>query len=89
MNKITHIKDIIYGIRILALNPSMHSITVFCTPLSNVKERVRITRNKSNGSILINVGCPNYREREFLRDCKKVKTNPNRYLLWGFPKKRK
>jgi hypothetical protein len=82
-------KEISIGLQLLFKDETIHSVTVFCSPLSDVKKRVRITRRKTFKDILINIGKPNYAEREFLKLCKKAKTNPRKYKLWFFPKKKK
>lgn len=53
---------------------------VFCPPKVTTKERVRATR-KTDDQILITTGRLNYEERQFIRLCKKAKTNPKKFWL--------
>ena len=66
----------------------VRTVTVFCPPLSNVKQRIRVTRRAKN-ELLVTYGKPNYSEREFLKLCKKAKTNPRKFRFEYFPKKKK
>jgi hypothetical protein len=66
----------------------IHTVSYFCGNLSDVKLRIRLTRRKysfnrkpEGNEFLVTIGKPNFREREFLKLCKKAKTNPKRYLL--------
>lgn len=83
------LSDFTAGIEMIMRDPNLYTCTVFCSPLSKVTQRVRITRvGKGSKSLVINYGKPNYAEREFLKLCKKAKTNPRRFLLKSFPKKK-
>jgi len=78
------------AVRILMDQPQIHTVTVFCSPLSDVKERVRVTRiGKRNLDFRVKIGKPNYAEREFLKLCKEAKTAPKKFWLKPYPKKRK
>lgn len=86
------LSDFSIGIEMIMRQPTnekkaVRSVTVFCSPLSAVKERIRITRHGKN-SLIITYGRPNYREREFLKLCKKAKTNPRKLRFEYFPKKK-
>ena len=80
-------KDFITGLECILTDPEMRSVTVFCGDLSNVKERIRMTRRGKN-ELIITMGKPNYGEREFLKLCKKAKAKPRRVLFKYFKKKR-
>ena len=71
---------------VLLKDENLHTVTAFCSPLSNVKERVRITRAKKRMGFHLEIGKPNYAEREFLKLCKKAKRNPKRFWLKPFVK---
>jgi hypothetical protein len=68
-------RDFSDAIEALLRNGNHNSVTVFCSPLTNVKQRVRVTRKEPN-HLLVTFGRPNYREREYLKLCKRsgVKT---------------
>lgn len=76
------LRDFTDGLEIILRNPKLKTVTVFCSPLSNVKQRVKITRKglASWNELIINFGKPNSREWEFLKQCKKAKCNSTR--LW-------
>jgi hypothetical protein len=69
MNRLT---EVILGIKAVLGDEGIRTVTVFYSP----KERVRITRGKRNSGIVVNIGRPNYLEREYLRDCKKDGIKP-------------
>jgi hypothetical protein len=77
------------GFSIILSDKKRLSVTVFDNPLSNVKNRIRLTRRyfkrchgkQKYGDIIVSIGKPNYAEREFLAKCKKAKCNPRRYLI--------
>lgn len=66
--------------------PDAYSVTLFCAPLENVGQRIRVTK-KGKDSCILTFGRPNYREREFLKLCKKAKAKPRR--VWFNYKKKK
>jgi hypothetical protein len=80
-------KDFHDGIEIMLRDDTLRTVTVFCSPLSNVKQRIRISRqcysrynDVRKGTLVVSYGNPNYAEREYLKLCKKAKCNPRR--LW-------
>lgn len=62
---------------------TMKRVTIF---LPGLKERVSITRvhykraknDIRNGNLTIQIGRPNYAERQFLKDCKKAGCEPKK-----------
>jgi len=80
MSQITLISSAFYE---LLKRPKLHSVTAFCSPLSNVKERIRVTRAKKGMGYHLEVGRPNYAEREFLRLCKRAGCRPRRFWFQG------
>lgn len=70
-------KDFITGLESILSDTNMRSVSVFCSPLDDVKQRIRITR-RGKDSLILTMGRPNYREREFLKHCKKAKTKPRK-----------
>ena len=88
MNKFA-LADFTDAIEVLLRNPKLKSVTVFQAPLANTKQRVRASRKaKTTDQILITFGKPNYAEREYLKQCKKTKTAPRRFLFKFTPKKK-
>jgi hypothetical protein len=81
-------KDFHDGIETMLRHDKLKTVTVFCSPLSNVTQRVRVTR-KYKDTFVVTFGKPNYSEREFLSDCKRAKCNPRRLWLKFLGKKRK
>ena len=75
------------SLKLILANETIHSITGFFSPLSDVKRRVRITRLKNGNGLHLDIGRPNYAERRFLKLCKKAKTKPKRFWLKPFPDK--
>jgi hypothetical protein len=73
------------AIEMILRDDTMRVVTLFCKPLSDVTQRVRITRRSKN-ELVVTYGKPNYEEREFLKLCKKAKTNPKRVLFKFFKK---
>lgn len=71
---------------ILLLDETIHSVTGFISPLNDVKERVRITRSKNGNGIHLDIGKPNYREREFLKKCRRAKCSPKKFWISSFIK---
>lgn len=60
-------------------NEKIKSITVFLGDLSNVKQRVKITRFKNaKNDFRLTIGKSNYAEREYLKICRRAKSNPRR-----------
>jgi len=78
-------KDFIIGLESILSDPEMRSVSVFCSPLADVKQRIRMTR-RGKDSLIITMGRPNYREREFLKLCKKAKTKPRKVWFQFFKK---
>jgi hypothetical protein len=75
-------KDFTDALEMILRNAELKTVTLFCAPLSGTKQRVRISRRKRfKNELVICWGRPNYAEREFLKLCKKAKTNPKRYWL--------
>jgi len=72
----------------------MRSVTVFCSPLSNCKQRVTAThqgkpdRRNVRNTIVLSYGALNYPQREYLALCKKAKCNPRRLWFKFFGKKK-
>ena len=83
------LRNIALGFSILFSDKANISVTVFDDPLSNVKSRVRLTRNIykrgrndiRDGSVIVSLGRPNFREREFLKLCRKSKCKPYRFWI--------
>jgi len=80
-------KDFATAIELLMLDYTIRSVTVFCSPLSDVKQRIRVTRRSKN-ELVVTYGKPNFEEREFLKMCKKAKTQPRKVWIHFFPKKK-
>lgn len=80
------LSDFTTGIETI-LRSDAHSVTVFCAPKNPKTERIRVTRKtlersgKQDNTLVITFGKPNYKEREFLRLCKKAKTHPKKTWL--------
>ena len=55
------------------------SITLFPSPLTDVRQRIRVTKIEGN-AFRVTFGRPNYEERDYLKQCKKAKCNPRR--IW-------
>ena len=81
-------RDFHDGIETLLRDDNLKTVTVFCSPLSDVKQRIRVTR-RNKDEIVITFGKPNYSEREFLALCKKAKCSPRRLWLKTKTKKRR
>lgn len=86
MNKFA-LKDFTSAIELLLRDKELVSVTIFCSPLSKITQRVRATR-KLNDQILVTFGKPNFQEREFIKSCKKAKTTPRRSWLHFKSKKK-
>ena len=85
------LSDFTTGIDLVMRDPKVRTATVFQTPTHREilkTQRVRVTR-VGKDSLRITFGRPNYREREFLKLCKKAKTGPKKFWLQMMPKKRK
>jgi len=81
-------RDFSGAIEVLLRDETLKSVTVFCSPLSDVKQRIRATRqffyrynDIRRGTIILSYGKPNYAEREYLKLCKKAKCLPRRFWL--------
>lgn len=81
-------RDFHDGIETLLRDNDLKTVTVFCSPLSDVKQRIRVTRRQKD-EIVVTFGKPNYSEREFLALCKKAKCLPRRLWLKSKAKKRR
>lgn len=58
------------------------SVTVFLSPyMSNPKERVLVTRDGEN-QLRITIGRLNFREREWVKRCKKANASVRRIKPW-------
>lgn len=80
------LKDFSDGIEAIMRDPGMRCVSVFCDPLSEVKQRIRVTRRDEN-SLIVTYGKPNFQERAFLKMCKKAKTSPQRFKFQFFKTK--
>ena len=74
------LKDFVSGIEIILRDPEIKSVTTFCPPLRDVKERVRVTR-KCKNELLVTYGKPNYLERVYLSACKRDSLIPKMVLI--------
>lgn len=72
----------------LSKDKGLHTVVAFCSPLSKVKSRIRVTRAKNGNGYHVDINRPNYLERKFLKLCKKAKTNPKRFWFRPFAKKK-
>lgn len=76
--------------RAILHDPKLKSVIAFASPLSDVRQRVKITRRKykhkkaPENDLIVTFDCPNYRERKYLQLCKKEKTKPRRFWLKFF-----
>jgi hypothetical protein len=61
----------------------LRTVTAFFPPLSDVKERVRVTSSKGHG-FHVEIGRPNYREREYLKLCKGAGSRPRQFWFKNF-----
>jgi hypothetical protein len=99
-------QDVLDAVR-ESLRTRYNQVVVFCSPLSKVQERVKVTvtregvsnkkkkgkkakkiRRKVRASWIpdeyrIIIGAPNYRERLWLKTCKKANTRPRRFFYPG------
>jgi len=76
------LKDFILSIETLLRDERLKQVVVFCSPLDKVVARVKATRRKNcPREILITFGKLNYREREFIKLCKKSKIKPSNTWL--------
>jgi hypothetical protein len=59
------------------------SVTVWGLPNDSVRvtKRVYGKKQKFDGEMLVKIGKPNYRERMFLRSCKKTSSKPDYYFV--------
>ena len=55
-------RDFHDGIETLLRDDNLKTVTVFCSPLSDVKPRIRVTRRQKD-EIVVTFGKPNYSER--------------------------
>lgn len=80
MNKFA-LRDFTDGIDAAMRAPKeIRTVSVFCNPLRDVKQRVRVSWRGKN-ELLVTFGKPNYAEREFLRKCKRAKCLPRRIYM--------
>lgn len=87
-----NLKDFNECFEVILRDKQVKTVTLFCSPLSNITQRIRMTRRKkSDHEITVTFGKPNYAEREFIRICKKSNKKPTRLLIknMNFPKKGK
>lgn len=83
------LSHIALGFSVMLSDKKNLSVTVFDGDLKNIKQRIRLTRRlfkkchgKSRyGDIVVTIGKPNYREREFIAKCKKAKCTPRRWWI--------
>ena len=81
------LSDFTSGIEVILRDPMMRCVTVFCRPKNPKTERGRGSRSNSQKNFLsITFGKPNYEERDFLKLCKKAKTNPKKMWFKYFKK---
>ena len=78
------LKDFTLAIELLLRNGNAKSVTVFCSPLANVRQRVRVSRgNDCRNSLVVTYGRLNFREREYLAQCKRAGVKIMRkWRLW-------
>lgn len=81
-----NMKDFHDAMELIIRDDNIRVVTIFCDPLLNVTQRIRITRRTKN-ELVVTYGKPNYAEREFLKLCKKANTLPRRVLFKFFKKK--
>lgn len=84
-------KDFALAIELVLRDPLVRTATVFQVPIHREVrkcQRVRCTRVGGN-HLRITFGRPNYRERQFLKDCKTAKCQPKKYWLQMMPKRKK
>lgn len=67
-----------YCLSTLLYDDTKKSVIGFAKPLSNVKMRAKATRAKHHTHVMVTIGKPNYAEREYLKLCKKAKTQPKK-----------
>ena len=78
-----------------AADKCMQSVTIFCSPLSNCKQRVTATYHgkpdskNTRNTIVLSYGVLNYAQREYLALCKSAKCNPRRLWFKFYPKKKR
>ncbi len=87
----------------LFTEPTFKTVTLFLGNLNNTTQRVRITRhekkiipsgvravrpNRFAEELHVTIGEPNYAETEFLKQCKRAKCRPRRFLFKSFPTKK-
>ena len=83
------LKDFVDALELILRGEDLKSVTLFCSPLSDPKLRVRISKkNKTPNELVVTYGKPNYQEREFIKQCKKAKTHPKRVWFHFKPKKK-
>jgi len=89
-NQVADLQAIADAIAYLMADPDKKAATIFLPPLSDSKWRVRATRTcKNKRDFRLTIGWPNYRERKFLKLCKKAGTKPRRAWFQEFPKSRR
>ena len=76
-------ENIVRALSIILQNPQYLSVTVWGMPKDNVRvtKRVYGKRQKWEGEMVVKIGKPNYREREFLLACKKNAYKSNYYYV--------
>lgn len=92
------LRHIAQAVSVLMGEPALHSVTVFCDPLSEPKQRVRVTRRKYKAfkgypknqpfEVMVSIGRPNYAEREHLKQCKKAGCKTQRWLGKMLPERK-
>ena len=80
-------KDFVTGLECILGDPCMRSVSVFCGDLSDVKQRIRMTR-RGEDSLIITMGKPNWSERELLKSCKKAKCKAPKVWFKFFSRKK-
>jgi len=85
----SELKDIAIGFSVILSSKKYRSVTVFCGNLKDIKRRIRLTRavykrgsgDARYGAVIVSIGRPNYREREYIKVCKKAKKSPEKYWI--------
>ncbi|OGF47023.1 MAG: hypothetical protein A2231_03180 [Candidatus Firestonebacteria bacterium RIFOXYA2_FULL_40_8] len=65
------------------------TVTLFCVNSSNATLRIRVSRlkyrrggfNKKAHEYVVTIGAPNWKERRYLKSCKKKGVKPSRVLV--------
>ncbi len=66
---------------VLERDREVHSVVSFIPRSNTAKLRVKVTRIGNEDDFRVNIGRPNYKEKEYLKLCKKAKSNPKYYWI--------